>query len=139
MAWPRPRWRCSAIRTVGASPACSRRRTPASDSAWTPSWSSTSGSTCACWERRQRCSNELVPGICATGCYLTLARRPTSTPTLLVRMSLLHALILGLVEGITEFLPVSSTAHLILASRLLGLDSEFLKSFEIIIQFGAIL
>ena len=54
-------------------------------------------------------------------------------------MSLLHALILGIVEGITEFLPVSSTAHLILASKLLALDSEFVKSFEIIIQFGAIL
>jgi undecaprenyl-diphosphatase len=54
-------------------------------------------------------------------------------------MSLLHALILGIVEGITEFLPISSTAHLILASRLLRLDSEFVKSFEIIIQFGAIL
>ena len=54
-------------------------------------------------------------------------------------MSLLQALILGIVEGITEFLPISSTAHLILASRMLALDSEFVKSFEIIIQFGAIL
>ncbi|MEP6729661.1 MAG: undecaprenyl-diphosphate phosphatase [bacterium] len=55
-------------------------------------------------------------------------------------MSLLHALILGIVEGITEFLPISSTAHLILASKALQLaDSEFLKSFEIIIQLGAIL
>jgi undecaprenyl-diphosphatase len=54
-------------------------------------------------------------------------------------MSLLHAIILGIVEGITEFLPVSSTAHLILTTKALSLDSEFVKSFEIIIQFGAIL
>jgi undecaprenyl-diphosphatase len=55
-------------------------------------------------------------------------------------VTVLHAIILGIVEGITEFLPVSSTAHLILtadAMRLTG--SEFLKSFEIIIQLGAIL
>ena len=52
----------------------------------------------------------------------------------------LHALLLGIVEGITEFLPVSSTAHLILAARALRLEeSEFLKSFQVIIQFGAIL
>ena len=55
-------------------------------------------------------------------------------------MSLLHALVLGIVEGITEFLPVSSTAHLILTSHLLRIaESEFVKSFEIIIQLGAIL
>ena len=55
-------------------------------------------------------------------------------------MTFLHSIILGIVEGITEFLPISSTGHLIITSRLLGLvDSEFLKSFEIIIQLGAIL
>ncbi len=55
-------------------------------------------------------------------------------------MDIFHSLILGIVEVISEFLPISSTGHLILASRLLGLTStEFLKSFEIIIQLGAIL
>ena len=55
-------------------------------------------------------------------------------------MTILQAVILGVIEGVTEFLPISSTGHLIVASRLMGItDSNFLKSFEIIIQFGAIL
>src|SRR6185369_6664416 len=54
-------------------------------------------------------------------------------------MHLIQALILSLVEGITEFLPISSTGHLILVSKILGMSgSDFQKTFEIVIQFGAI-
>lgn len=55
-------------------------------------------------------------------------------------MNVWEAIILGLVEGITEFLPVSSTGHMILTAHMLGLDqSEVVKSFEIAIQLGSIL
>lgn len=54
-------------------------------------------------------------------------------------MSYLDAVILGIVEGITEFLPISSTGHLILTARLLHLEqTEFLKMFEVVVQLGAI-
>jgi undecaprenyl-diphosphatase len=54
-------------------------------------------------------------------------------------IELVYALILGVVEGITEFLPISSTGHLILASALLGATDERWKVFNIVIQTGAML
>lgn len=55
-------------------------------------------------------------------------------------LTFIQALVLGCVEGLTEFLPVSSTAHLIVTSRLLGVgQTEFMKSFEIVVQLGSIM
>ncbi|MEA4926557.1 MAG: undecaprenyl-diphosphate phosphatase [Syntrophomonadaceae bacterium] len=53
--------------------------------------------------------------------------------------SYLIAVILGVVEGITEFLPISSTGHLILVNRLVGFTGSFANMFDVIIQLGAIL
>ncbi|MFC1510474.1 undecaprenyl-diphosphatase UppP [Candidatus Omnitrophota bacterium] len=54
-------------------------------------------------------------------------------------MNIFHSFVLGIVEGITEFLPVSSTGHLILTSKWMGLaQTDFLSSFTIAIQLGAI-
>lgn len=55
-------------------------------------------------------------------------------------MSLFETIIIAIVEGLTEFLPVSSTGHMIIAQALLGVEStEFVKAFTVNIQFGAIL
>ena len=55
-------------------------------------------------------------------------------------MSLFEAVILAIVEGITEFLPISSTGHMVITSSLLGIHKEeFTKLYEVAIQFGAIL
>jgi len=54
-------------------------------------------------------------------------------------MNFLHTIILGIIEGITEFLPISSTAHLEIVQNILGIPTtDFIKSFEIAIQLGAI-
>jgi undecaprenyl-diphosphatase len=55
-------------------------------------------------------------------------------------MEMIQAIILAIIEGITEYLPVSSTGHMIIASSFMGIDSQnFTKIFEVQIQFGAIL
>jgi len=55
-------------------------------------------------------------------------------------MSILEAVIIAIVEGITEFLPVSSTGHMIITQELLGMEiNDFVKAFTVNIQFGAIL
>lgn len=65
--------------------------------------------------------------------------RATPQPARLDTLTLVNALLLGIVEGLTEFLPVSSTGHLIVAGSLLGVTGERAKVFEIAIQSGAML
>ena len=65
--------------------------------------------------------------------------RPSAVEPLMT-FDLFKAFVLGVVEGLTEFLPVSSTGHLLLVQRFFGFDDEdFGKTFAVLIQFGAIL
>jgi undecaprenyl-diphosphatase len=55
-------------------------------------------------------------------------------------MNIIHVIVLAIIEGLTEFLPVSSTGHMVVTSSLMGISKdEFVKLFEIVIQLGAIL
>ena len=56
-------------------------------------------------------------------------------------MDIVQAIIIAVVEGLTEFLPVSSTGHMIITENLLGVDlnDPFVNAFTVLIQFGAIL
>ncbi len=56
-------------------------------------------------------------------------------------MDFIQTIIIAIVEGLTEFLPVSSTGHMIITENLLGVDiqNQFVNAFTVIIQFGAIL
>ena len=55
-------------------------------------------------------------------------------------MNIFHVIVLAIIEGLTEFLPVSSTGHMVVASSMMGIgDKPFVKLFEVVIQLGAIL
>ncbi|SES74094.1 undecaprenyl-diphosphate phosphatase [Thorsellia anophelis] len=56
-----------------------------------------------------------------------------------IKLEIIHAIILGIVEGLTEFLPVSSTGHMILVGHWLGFEGKAAETFQVVIQLGSIL
>ena len=72
--------------------------------------------------------------------FYDLRHSAQTSESLIVVMDIFETIVIAIVEGLTEFLPVSSTGHMIIAQNLLGVEStEFVKAFTFIIQFGAIL
>jgi len=95
-------------------------------------------------EKALHCKTESVVGLSCWAfiveCLLIKYRHHRRPAKEIILMDIIQAVILGLVEGATEFLPISSTGHMIVASQWLGLpQSEGNKAFEVIIQLAAIL
>jgi undecaprenyl-diphosphatase len=85
------------------------------------------------------CVKSLTQGFCK---YLPIGTHPAPGPAaeFIMHLDVIKAVILGIVEGLTEFIPVSSTGHLLLVGHFFGFDDEsFGKSFDVLIQLGAIL
>jgi undecaprenyl-diphosphatase len=88
--------------------------------------------------RRFAMREKRAPGI--PRCAGALRRDPMESAMSVMTLDLVKATFLGVVEGLTEFIPVSSTGHLLLVQRFFGFDDEdFGKTFAVLIQFGAIL
>src|SRR5215210_4829810 len=103
---------------------------------WAGAPSSCSATPCAtpqCAPRRSP-RRRSSPPTASSPCTKRCIRKSSVTPEVLAKAALL-----GLIEGVTEFIPVSSTGHLILASAWLGETDEAAKTFDIFIQLGAIL
>ncbi len=84
-----------------------------------------------CWHHKHPVS--WIIGLKSRGCVRALFKSVMDADTLL------SAVVMGVVEGLTEFLPISSTGHLLIASNLLRFQESMGGTFEIFIQFGAVL